>query len=62
MSNTEYPKALYKGSIEECLKDSVTVQDAEAEEAARAEGYKHYAEIYTGEDAPAPAEKAKKAQ
>lgn len=37
----EYPKALYKGGVllAEGESDAVTVQDAEAEKAAKADGY-----------------------
>ncbi len=59
----EYPKALYKGGIEDCI----TVQDKEGETAAREDGYEMYAEIHariTGkhEDVaePAIAEPAKR--
>lgn len=42
----EYPKALYKGGVEDC----VTVQDEDGEAVARADGYEMYAEIHAREN------------
>ena len=55
----EYPKALYKDGID----DSVTVQDAQSEADARADGYEMYAEIHarvTGQDYKEEATPAKR--
>lgn len=45
----EYPKMLYRGDdVTACLTDSITVEDAAGEDAARADGFELYAEIAAG--------------
>lgn len=51
----EYPKALYRGGVD----DGVTVNDAESEALARADGYEMYAEIYARENGEETAKPAK---
>ena len=55
----EYPKALYKGSVD----DGMTVNDAAGEALARADGYEMYSEIHarvTGQDSKEEATPAKR--
>ena len=55
----EYPKSLYKGTVE----DHLIVEDFDQESKAREEGYEMYAEIYAreqGEQVDTPTKKAKK--
>ena len=59
MEFIEYPKQLYRSGWED-LSDSVVVNDAAEEEAARAEGFKGLDE--EGEAAPKRGRKAKAAE
>jgi hypothetical protein len=54
----EYPKALYRGGIE----DGVTVHDADSEAMARADGYEMYAEMHARGDKPEPKEEVNEIQ
>ena len=56
MKSTEYPKQLYRKGWDD-LSDSVVVNDAAEEEAARADGFKMLSE--EGEEAPKRGRKAK---
>ena len=49
----EYPKSLYRGSVD----DEIIVKDADAEKEARANGYEMFAEIHARGDEPADAPK-----
>ena len=57
MKSTEYPKQLYRQGWDD-LSDSVVVNDAAEEEAARADGFKMLSEE-DGEEAPKRGRKAK---
>jgi hypothetical protein len=54
----EYPKSLYRGTVE----DHLIVNDKEQEAAARADGYEMYAEIHARAEEPAPAKRGRPAK
>jgi hypothetical protein len=54
----EYPKALYRGSVE----DEIIVKNADAEKEARANGYEMFAEIHARGDEPEPKKRGRPAK
>jgi hypothetical protein len=54
----EYPKSLYRGSVD----DHVIVNDKEQEASARADGFEMFAEIHARADEPAPVKRGRPAK
>jgi len=54
----EYPKSLYRGTVE----DHLIVSDKEQEAAARADGYEMFAEIHARAEEPAPVKRGRPAK
>ena len=54
----EYPKSLYRGTVE----DHLIVNNKEQEAEARADGYEMFAEIHARADEPAPAKRGRPAK